>query len=565
MLLLSCQQIEKSYNHNPVLKGISFDIATEDRVALIGDNGSGKTTLAEIIAGEKTPDKGRVLFHGKNPSIGYLTQGREKLISDEELHPGFLASSKQMGLKKVHHWEQERLENASGGEKTKLALARIWNRNPDLLILDEPTNHLDEKGIEWLIDHLTGFPGALLVIAHDRYFLDKVTQTTLELKDGSLTLFPGNYSFYRNEKSHREKTQRRIYEEENRERKKLKQEITRTKNWAQSGHQKSRQKARELGNKKGGKEYFRARAAKKERQAQSKIKQLEKKTRSATPPPPKKPRLNVDLREPEKRGRRILEMTNGSLAFGQRILFSESSFYLLRGEKTTLRGPNGCGKTSLLRAITGEKELHQGDLWLSPSVTIGYLPQEEKIPAPRQTGKNVLAPFSREKREWVMTILARLGFPAKLLTRPLCNLSYGERSRFDICHLLLKEPDLLILDEPTTHLDLNLRVGLEEALQNFQGTLVLVCHDRYLVNSLCSTQLVFEEGVVRKKPLPIKKDAPPKEGDLMVIETRIAGILGELGQHSPDSMEYRELEQKLGELTKARQKIKAGQNPDLKG
>ncbi len=559
MLLLSCRQIKKSFNHKPVLKGTSFDLGPTDRVGLIGDNGSGKTTLAEVIVGEQTPDQGRVVFHSKNLKIGYLPQGREENIPGRDLPRGFLATSKKLGLEKVYRWEEERWEHASGGERTKLALARIWNQNPDLLVLDEPTNHLDEQGITWLIEQLNNFQGALLTISHDRFFLDQVTEKTLELKVGKVTIFPGNHSFYQEEKAHREKTQRRAFEKEKREHKKLRSEITQTKNWAKNGHEKSREKARE--NKKGGKEFFRARAAKKERQAQSKIKRLEKLSQSATPRPEKELELNIDLAAPMKRGRRILVLQEGKKGYGKRALFRSSSFYLLRGEKIALRGPNGCGKSSLLRIITGEDFLDRGQFWLSPSANFGFLPQEEKLPLPRETGTEILSNFSREKKEWVLTLLSRMGFAAELLDKSLCNLSYGERRRFQLCHLLLKEPDLLLLDEPTTHLDLNLREGLERALKAYRGTLVMVCHDRYLVDSLCPTQLLIEKQKITKKPLKKEQVSTPGEENLMLIETRISQILGELGQTGPHSYEYHDLDQEFKKLVQARNKIKAGKNP----
>jgi len=559
MLLLSCQKLKKSFNNTTVLKEISFDLGPADRVGLIGKNGSGKTTLAEIIAGEQSPDHGQLVFHQKNLKIGYLRQGREKNNSGGDFPGGFLATSKKLGLEKVYLWEEERWEKASGGERTKLALARIWNKNPDLLVLDEPTNHLDEQGITWLIEQLKNFPGALLVISHDRFFLDQVTEKTLELKDGKVTIFPGNFSFYREEKAHQKKTQKRAFEKERREQKKLKTEITRTKNWAQSGHDRSREKSRE--NKKGGKEFFRARAAKKERQAQSKIKRLEKLSQASTPRPGKNPELNIDLAAPQKRGRRIVEIQEGKKGYSGRDLFCSSSFYLLRGEKTALRGPNGCGKSTLLRIFSGEDNLDQGNFWLSPSANIGFLPQEEKLPLPGETGTEILFSFAREKKEWFITLLARMGFGRELLNIPLCSLSYGERRRFQLCHLLLKEPDLLLLDEPTTHLDLSLREGLERALKSYRGTLVMVCHDRYLVDSLCSTKLLIEKQKITKKPLKEEQTSTPPEEDLMVIETRISKILGELGQVEPDSLEYQELDQEFQKLVQVRKKIKAGKNP----
>jgi len=562
MLILSCQDIKKSFNHNPVLTGVNFEITPTDRIALIGDNGSGKTTLAKIIAGEEKPDFGRVVLHSFNLKIGYLTQGREETPAEEEFPRGFLATSKQLGLEKVSLWEKERLKNASGGEKTKLALAMIWNQNPDLLILDEPTNHLDEQGIEWLIDQLNQFPGSLLVISHDRYFLDGVTQKTLELRKGKTTLFPGNYSFYREEKAHQKKTQKRIYEKEMKEENKLKKEITRTKNWAKSGHDKSREKARE--NKKGGKEFFRARAAKKERQVKSKLKRLEKLTSRGTKKPQEDIFLNIDLTEPQKRGRRILEINEGTKAFGSRILFNNSSFFLLRGERLALRGPNGCGKTSLLKIISGEESLDQGEIWLSPSIKMEYLPQEEKRPIPRKRGSEILSGYSKEKKEWIITLLSRMGFPAYLLERPLENLSYGERRRFTLCYILLNEPDLLLLDEPTTHLDLSLRVALENALETFRGTLIMVCHDRYLVDALCSHQLIFEGNSLRKIPWKKETDSPREKDDLMVVETRITKILGELSSTLPGTEKYEELDREFNELILLKNKIKTGKIPGFK-
>ena len=350
MLLVSCRQIEKSYDNKKILDNISLDIAPLDRIALIGKNGAGKTTLLRILAGYEKPDSGQILTHRNNLTTGYLNQGREEISQEIDFSSEFLATTKNLGLNKVQNWDEDRWPKISGGEKTKLALARIRAQNPNLLLLDEPTNHLDYQGIKWLIEELNNFPGALLVVSHDRYFLDQITQKTLELK-GKITTYPGNYSFYRKERKRRRESQLRQHKQEKKEEQKLKEEIKKVKDWAQKGQENAGEKARKHGVQKGGKEHYRARAQKKDQQAKSKTKRLEKLKEEKTEKPPKDPELNVDLKNSSKRGRRLLEATNITKSYPEKVLFRESSFYLLRGEKIGFWGPNGAGKSTLISLI----------------------------------------------------------------------------------------------------------------------------------------------------------------------------------------------------------------------
>lgn len=572
-LLLSCRGIKKDFGEVSLLKDINLDIAMGERVGLVGHNGSGKTTLANIIFGSSEKHGGDILWNQKDVGIGYLMQSTfytsttfNKMFSNNNNKHSlrnFLETSSYLGLEKVQDWNDERLRGLSGGEKTKLALASIWVSKPDLLLLDEPTNHLDFSGVQWLIEELKKYYGAILIISHDRYFLDKSVNRIIEIEDGQINNYRGNYSYYRDEKKRRYESQLHGYLVQEKYKEKIAQDIDNLKGWSSKAHKQSRQKALEIS---GRKEYFRAKAKKMDKQVKSKLKRLEKIEIEGIEKPKEEERVNFIFKDAEKRGKRVLEARDITKAYGERVLFRDSSFYISHGDKVGVFGPNGCGKTTLIKAIMGEEILDSGDLFVSPSAKISYLSQDVLDLDGEKTILNLLDVATKEERSMARTLLANMGFNKEMVKKPVKTLSLGERTRLKIAQLILGENNLLILDEPTNHLDIHSRERLEETLEAYNGTILLVSHDRYMMERICDKIIVFKDNEIQRIESGLREylnkldngESNNKVGDRgknnkeenLILENRIAYLLGELSRFSPKDPEYQKLDLEFKELIK---------------
>lgn len=572
-LLLSCRGIKKDFGEVSLLKDINLDIAMGERVGLVGHNGSGKTTLANIIFGSSEKDGGDILWNQKDIGIGYLMQSTfytsttfNKMFSNNNNKHSlrnFLETSSYLGLEKVQDWNDERLRGLSGGEKTKLALASIWVSKPDLLLLDEPTNHLDFSGVQWLIEELKKYYGAILIISHDRYFLDKSVNRIIEIEDGQINNYRGNYSYYRDEKKRRYESQLHGYLIQEKYKEKIAGDIDNLKGWSSKAHKQSRQKALEIS---GRKEYFRAKAKKMDKQVKSKLKRLEKIEIEGIEKPKEEEKVNFIFKDAEKRGKRVLEARDITKAYGERVLFRDSSFYISHGDKVGVFGPNGCGKTTLIKAIMGEEILDSGDLFVSPSAKISYLSQDVLDLDGEKTILNLLDVATKEERSMARTLLANMGFNKEMVKKPVKTLSLGERTRLKIAQLILGENNLLILDEPTNHLDIHSRERLEETLEAYNGTILLVSHDRYMMERICDKIIVFKDNEIQRIESGLREylnkldngESNNKVGDRgknnkeenLILENRIAYLLGELSRFSPKDPEYQKLDLEFKELIK---------------
>ncbi len=572
--MLSLCEINKEFGEVTILKNINLDITLGERVGLVGLNGAGKSTLANIIYGSLKPDGGSILWHKKDIDIGYLHQDS---FYEQRTWRGDIVDSKgkinikdfskissYLGMDKVLSWEEERFNNLSGGEKMKLALASIWSLNPDFIILDEPTNHMDYQGMQWLIEELNRYKGTILVISHDRYFLDKTVKKIIEISDGISDIYYGNYSFYREEKKRRYESQLHEYEIQESNKAKIQEEISRLKNWSQKAHRDStRKQAAGLGKK----EYFRMKAKKKDRQIKSKIKKLEKIDLNGIQKPKEDRKINFTFNEADVKGIRVLEAVDIKKSFGSRNLFEKSCFYILRGEKVGVFGPNGCGKTTLLKILLGKEVLDEGELFISKSIDIGYLSQESRYIDGKQSVLELFDTTSREEESRIRTLLANMGFNEKMIKSPLSTLSLGELTRVRMAKLIAKQQELLVLDEPLNHLDIYSREKLEEALKEYNGTIILVSHDRYMIENICHCLLVFEEGKINKvidspkeyldrltnknpsiNPASKKKSLKQIKEEKMMIENEIAYVLGQLSTLSEESPEYEAMDKRFKEL-----------------
>src|SRR5690606_10427383 len=470
-----------------------------------------------------------------------------------------LEQTSQLGLMKVHTWDRERAVHLSGGEKTKLSLASVWSSPCELLLLDEPTNHLDFNGVEWLIGEMATYPGAIIVISHDRYFLDQTVSQIIEIEDGVSSIYKGNYTDYYEEKERQYQSQLHRFELQQRKKEKIESQLNQLHNWSDKAHRQSTKQD-------GIKECYRVKAKKMDKQIKSKKKRLEKElAKNKIDKPKEREELQFHFKQNKKRGKRIVEVKNGEMGFGNRILFQNSHFYVKYAEKIGDLGENGCGKTTLLRILMGELQLSNGEVWKSDSLKVGYLSQDITDLNEEKTILEYLGLTVKDELSEARTILANIGFNADKIKQPISSLSLGERTRIKLVKLLLDEIDLLILDEPTNHLDLASRESLEKMLQSFEGTILVVSHDHYFLEKMCDKLLVFEDHVIRRVEMGLteylQKDQqePVKNHNLeeekLLIDNEISATIGQLSLLSKDDPKYEELDKKLLELMKKKREL----------
>lgn len=520
----------------PIFEDVSFELSGREKVGLIGPNGSGKTTLMRIVYGEVLPLKGQVIKPKRGISIGFLRQtpllSSPFTLLDEVkgAFPRLLTLKREMEilegsneasvLRRYGKLQEEfeamggyRLENRiqsvlyglgfedldlctpydllSSGQKSKAQLAKFLLEEPELLLLDEPTNHLDIEALEWLEEWLSFYKRAVLVVSHDRFFLDRVVDKILQLNRKSLRTYSGNYSFYQQQKEIEERKAWEDYKKQRRKVKKMKREASQRKVWA-----KRREKDRIGGG--GAKGYITHRAAKMAKRAKAVEKRVEhllEKEKMAKPWVEKRIKIDFDLPLPS--GELLLEVEDISKSYGEKRLFSGLSFSLLKGENLAVIGPNGSGKTTLFKLILGLEDTDEGRIRLGDRVKIGYYPQEREGLDPEHTvlqevlGGQVDQTFAR-------TILGCLKFRKGRVYERVGELSVGERGKVVIARLLLSRCNLLILDEPTNHLDIEARIAVEEALLQFPGTILFTSHDRYFLRKLSHHIIEMEDGVIHR-------------------------------------------------------------------
>ncbi|MGM1019373.1 MAG: ribosomal protection-like ABC-F family protein [Bacillota bacterium] len=522
-MLLQVTGITKSYGIEPVLDGINLQILERERIGLVGVNGAGKSTLLKIIAGEISYDSGQI-FKAKETSIGYLAQNsglnsdrsiwaemmlvftplieaeRELRQMEQEIadpanaqnekryadlleryarrsdwfkdHGGYEMETR---IRSVLHGmgfgsfaPETPVSTLSGGQKTRLALARILLLAPDVLMLDEPTNYLDIQTLTWLEDYLRGYSGSLLVVSHDRYFLDRLVTTIIEIERHRSTRYTGNYSRYMELKAAEYETNLKHYE-------KQQGEIARLEAFVQRN-------------------IVRASTTKR---AQSRRKQLDKMDRMDRPMGDLK-KAHFSFETAYMSGKEVLEVRDLSVAYeGKKPLFQHASFDLKRGDTVALIGPNGIGKSTLLKCLTGTLKPAAGSIHWGTKIKIGLYDQEQTNLNPANTVLEELwseYPHMEEAR--IRTVLGNFLFSGDDVLKKVATLSGGEKARVSLAKLMLREANVLILDEPTNHLDLFSREVLEAALIDYDGTLLFISHDRYFLNKMAERVIeLHPEGI----------------------------------------------------------------------
>lgn len=556
-VILKCANIKKSFGDHQVLKEVNFHVQAGERIGLVGRNGAGKTTLANILMKEIQLDSGSVIWNGQDATVGYLVQSTyytsgkmdPLFVQDRKSIQGFFKSASQLGLKKAKEWTGEKFQRLSGGEKTKMALANLWSEMPELLIMDEPTNHLDFQGLQWLIEEVRAYDGAVLMISHDRYFLDQTADRILELEDGRIENYQGNYTVYQKEKERRYASRMHAFVEQEKRKRKVEEEIKRLQNWSEQSHRGASKKAAEAGRKKGGKEHYRVKAKKKDKQVKSKLKRIEKIKREGIEKPKEEQRIQFAFGDAEKKGKRIIEAREIEKSYSEKVLFRDSSFVIQRGDRIGLFGENGCGKTTLIKAIMGEMKLDAGEIVVSASAQLGVMTQDVLDLPEKETVVESFKKGVKADEYEVRTLLANLGVGAGALMKKIGQLSLGERVRIKLAKVILSPSNFLILDEPCNHLDLPCREMLEEALDAYTGTILLASHDRYMLERLCNQLLVFENGRVKRIEGKLsryllkeqKRQMQPVQERKLLLENRMVSLMGELSRYRPEDPEYRQL------------------------
>jgi ATP-binding cassette subfamily F protein 3 len=511
MAVVIASDLAKDMVGEPLLRGVSFRLGRRERLTLSGRNGSGKTTLLRMLAGETSVDGGELVFakgtrialHDQRPPRerklslrDYVLSGAKELLAIEqrlaELEAAMAEGATDATTLGAYSTAQARLEHAggygwrdninatlhglgfrdehldrslatfSGGELTRASLARALAGDPDLLLLDEPTNHLDIASLEWLEGHLQTLDAAVVLVAHDRWFLEAVGTAVLELEAGRGKFFKGTWHAWRKEKAARELALGRAIERQQEEIERLERFVTRF------------------------------RAGTRARQAQSRAKKLDKMERVTRDPRDGKG-LGFAFKPPERSGRVVFEMEDATLKIGERELLRDAELWLERGEHVSLIGPNGSGKTTLISALAGARGLDAGKLRTGHNVKLGVLSQHaEEL----DSTASVLEAAQRATRLTPPKARALLGqflFSGEAAEKPVEGLSGGERRRLSLAILVHSGANVLILDEPTNHLDLESREALESALQHFEGSVLLITHDRALLDAVGTRTIAVED------------------------------------------------------------------------
>ena len=501
-----------------ILDGLTFQVDSGERVGLLGKNGCGKTTLLRILTGQLDWDEGEVVL-APDKRVGLISQipvypagytvedvldtaFRPLREMEEEMEqlaarmergeaPALLRRYDQLtaafeagggydtdtrknkvcsGLQIGPGMREQLFDRLSGGEKTRVNLGRLILEDTDILLLDEPTNHLDLKATEWLEEYLDKFKGTVLAVSHDRWFLDRVVDRVIEIQEGKAEFYSGNYSFYVVEKERRYQEKLKQYEKEQAKIQQLEKAAEQLRIWAYSGNDK----------------IF--------KRAQSMEKRIER--MRTTDRPTQERKMEVRFGEREFRGDEVLTIKGLSKSFGQRALFSGVDLEVVGGERIALLGDNGTGKSTLIKILMGEEGPDEGKIRMGPPVKIGYLPQIIHFDHPERSLLDTMLYELDCTAQTARNRLASFKFRGEDVFKPVSALSGGEQSRLRLCMLMDEKINLLILDEPTNHLDIQSREWIEEAVEEYEGNLLFVSHDRYFIDRFATRVWVLEDGQV---------------------------------------------------------------------
>ena len=519
MIELALNNVAKYFGATEVLSDITFEIQESEKVGMVGGNGSGKSTILKIIAGMEQADKGEIMLK-KGSTLGYLDQipiypegytGRDVLnvafkdvdiieeemkilegkmveLTENELEKALIQYSKLqqryeiaggyekaeklskvcIGMNFPPRFLEQSFDTLSGGEKTTIILGKILLENPNLLLLDEPTNHLDVKTVEWLEEYLKSYKGMVLIVSHDRYFLDRVVTKIVEIEDMESDTYIGNYTEYVKEKENRLVLEFEAYQEQEKKIKAMEKAIKELRDWA----------IRADNNK-----FFRRAASMQKRL--DKIQKLDK-------PILERQNMKLNIQNTERSGGDVIKVTSLVKGFENKKLFDEADLLIRFGEKVALIGGNGTGKTTLIKILLGEETVESGAAVLGSNIKSGYLPQQVVFEDEELTVLDCFRDGITISEGKAREYLAKFLFMGNSVFKKVKSLSGGEKSRLKLSRLLFEDINLLILDEPTNHLDIDSIETLEDTLLLFKGTILFISHDRYFINKISSKIIALE-------------------------------------------------------------------------
>ena len=576
MIECSLQNVSKSFGANKIFENISFEIKTKEKIGLIGPNGVGKSTLLKILMG-KEDHEGMVMFR-KGVSPGYLEQipdyssaftGKDvlelafakihaaakrmeelahlmaeqhsddimaeysQLLMEYELMGGYDTEEKQSkvveGLKIDDNMLKTSFDSLSGGEKTKIILGKILLEEPPLLLLDEPSNHLDLSTMEWLEQYIDQYSGAVVIVSHDRYFLDKAVTKIIEMTPKGAYVFHGSYSYFAEEKKRRYDLAMKEYTANQKEIKRVEEQIKRYRIWgAMRDSEKMYAQAKQL---------------------ERKLEKMDK----VEKPVYENQKLKLKARETKRSGKEVLTGVNLSKSFGENLLFSAMDFRAYYRDSIGILGDNGSGKTTLLRILTKELEPDEGNVKYGSNIIIGYISQHIDF---EETQKNIMEYFqykynitnSDARRE-----LAKVLFTGDDVFKKIDVLSGGEKSRLRLCSLMYEKVNLMILDEPTNHLDIESREILEDILKEYDGTIVFVSHDRYFIAKIAKQINVLEN----KKMKVYRGDYEYYKSQLQKEQEKLIEAQSEKSRSLPATRTKSEETMRENEIARLKKKVDA--------
>ncbi|MDN3427360.1 ABC-F type ribosomal protection protein [Microbacterium sp. APC 3898] len=533
--LLKLHNVRYEIKEMVIFEEVNASVQQGDVIGIIGKNGAGKSTLLRLIAGELAPSSGQLDWLQPNLETVFVEQ-------ETETHSFGEVSASETVL--LHRWQvpEHDFSLLSGGEKLKVRLSAGFAQNAHLLLLDEPTNHLDGGSIELLMDQIRKYPGTLILVSHNRHFLDAVATKIWSLENRKLIEHRGNYSSYMEARQQKRLAQQREYDQQQKMVGRIEAQMDELTSWSHKAHAESTKQE-------GYKEHYRLKAKRMDKQVKSKQKRLEKELEkiNAEPLEPEY-EVNFSMKATHKTGKRFLEAKGLSKSFDGKLLFDQVDFTILHGEKVAIEGPNGSGKTTLLKILLGQ-ETADGEVWMSPSASVGYLTQEVFDLPLEKTPAELFYKETFEARGKVQNLMKHLGFTVEQWNEPISAMSMGERIKCKLMLYILEERDALILDEPTNHLDLPSREQLEETLSHYTGTLLVVSHDQAFREKTTTSKLVIADHRIEKQ-----LDAPVPERDdtgelLMRLETERQEVLGKLSFMAAKDPQYRELDRRFNELT----------------
>ncbi|QGU94555.1 ABC-F type ribosomal protection protein [Clostridium bovifaecis] len=519
MIELSLNSVEKCFGANLILRNVTFEVQTGERVGLVGRNGSGKSTVLKLISGLECIDKGNIAIR-KGAIIGYLEQipsyskkytvnevlnlafkdlmqieeemmkleKKMRALEDAELDKilklysnmqeqyeirgGYEKEEKLSrictGLKFSNEFLNKHFSLLSGGEKTTVMLGKILLENPDILLLDEPTNHLDMDSLDWLENYLKEYRGAVVIVSHDRYFLDSVVSKIIEIEDLESKTYMGNYSDFIKQKEENITLELESFKEQQKKVDAIENSIKTLRDWA---------------NRSGNEKFYRRAAS-----MQKRLEKMEKVDRPNT----EKQNMKLNIKSSGRSGEEAIKLEGACKSFYDKELFCDANLLVTYGERIALIGPNGSGKSTMIKILLGEERIDQGKIQLGANAKVAYLPQDINFKDETQT----VLQYFREDIEVLegkaREYLSKFMFYGESVFKKVGSLSGGEKTRLKLSKLLYEDVNLLVLDEPTNHLDIDSIETLEEALMDFKGTIFFISHDRYFINKICNKVVALE-------------------------------------------------------------------------